>query len=288
MATTQTKRGNGRAPSKRGNDGRFVAKYSRRLGVEICRRVASGKSLSEVCRDQHMPHRDTVQTWLANPKYDELRREYDRAIQLRADRIFDELLQIADDARNDWMERQRQDGSTEIKFDKENVQRSRLRIDTRKWVLGRMNPQKYGDRVTSHITADPPPGSREGDSPRERVLKKLADMRRRSDQVSLGFAAAGDLGLPESIANDRRLRREFNPARAAEAEAAEEAARQQFRATAIEQGSVLANKNDFRSIGVDGAPQRQQPRGTMARPEHVGAPVSGGVIKAFGAGIREA
>ncbi len=204
MVTTQTKRGNGRAPSKRGNDGRFVAKYSRRLGVEICRRVASGKSLSEVCRDQHMPHRDTVQTWLANPKYDELRREYDRAIQLRADRIFDELLQIADDARNDWMERQRQDGSTEIKFDKENVQRSRLRIDTRKWVLGRMNPQKYGDRVTSHITADPPPGSREGDSPRERVLKKLADMRRRSDQVSLGFAAAGDLGLPESIANDRR------------------------------------------------------------------------------------
>ena len=40
------------------------------------------------------------------------------------------MLEIADDARNDWMERQRQDGSTEIKFDKENVQRSRLRIDT--------------------------------------------------------------------------------------------------------------------------------------------------------------
>ena len=98
MATTQTKRGNGRASSKRGNDGRFVARYSRKLGVEICRRVASGKSLSEVCRDQNMPHRDTVQSWLANPKYVELRRECDPAIQLRSDRIFDEMLEIADDA----------------------------------------------------------------------------------------------------------------------------------------------------------------------------------------------
>ena len=84
------------------------------------------------------------------------------------------------------------------------------------------------------------------------------------------------------------MRREINPVAAAEAEQREEAARQQFRATAIEQGSVVATKEDFISTGGgDGAQRRQQPRGTMARPEHVGGPMSGGVIKEFGAAIRE-
>ena len=55
------------------------------------------------------------------------------------------MLEIADDGRNDWIVRLRKDGSTETVVDNEAVQRSRLRIDTRKWLLSKLSPKKYGD-----------------------------------------------------------------------------------------------------------------------------------------------
>jgi hypothetical protein len=35
------------------------------------------------------------------------------------------------------------------------VQQARLRVDTRKWILSRMLPRRFGDRVTTEVTADP-------------------------------------------------------------------------------------------------------------------------------------
>ncbi len=32
-------------------------------------------------------------------------------------------------------------------LDHEHVQRSRLRVDTRKWLMARMAPKKYGDKM---------------------------------------------------------------------------------------------------------------------------------------------
>ena len=34
----------------------------------------------------------------------------------------------------------------------EAIQRSRLRVDTRKWILSKMVPKKYGTKVTAEIT----------------------------------------------------------------------------------------------------------------------------------------
>jgi hypothetical protein len=55
--------------------------------------------------------------------------------------IADELLEIADDGSNDWMEREK--GGYELNA--EHIQRSRARIDTRKWLLSKMLPKVYGD-----------------------------------------------------------------------------------------------------------------------------------------------
>ena len=67
---------------------------------------------------------------------------------MQADHFADEIIEIADDASNDWMERERKDGSTEAVLNYEHVQRSRLRIDARKWLMARMAPKKYGDKIT--------------------------------------------------------------------------------------------------------------------------------------------
>lgn len=60
-------------------------------------------------------------------------------------------LEIADDGTNDWMERAENKG---WEFNGENVQRSKLRIETRLKLLAKWNPKKYGDRIENRL-ADP-------------------------------------------------------------------------------------------------------------------------------------
>jgi hypothetical protein len=130
--------------------------FSQELADEICRQMATGRSLRSVCREKGMPDLSTVIRWLAKegPKWDEFRTQYTRAREAMADAMAEELLEISDDGSNDWMDRQRQDGSTERVLDHEHVQRSKLRVDTRKWLASKVAPKKYGERITQEHTGD--------------------------------------------------------------------------------------------------------------------------------------
>ena len=92
-----------------------------------------------------MPGKTTVLRWL--DENEEFRDQYARAREAQADHYADEIIEIADDATNDFMERKRKDGSLETVLDGENIQRSRLRVDARKWLMARMAPKKYGSRI---------------------------------------------------------------------------------------------------------------------------------------------
>jgi hypothetical protein len=124
--------------------------YSIETAQAICTEIAGGRSVREICRDPKMPSLRSVFTWLA--QHEEFRTMYQAARAVQADYIFEEVLEIADDGRNDWTERQLEDGSTAMIPNKEQVNRSRLRIDTRKWVLARMNAKKYGERNVTELT----------------------------------------------------------------------------------------------------------------------------------------
>ena len=115
--------------------------YSDELANSICEKLMAGVSLREICRADDMPNRSSVHKWLSeNTVFSD---QYVRACDIRADGMFDEMFDIADDSANDWMKRK--DG--EEVLNGEHVQRSKIRIDTRKWALARMQPKKYGDRL---------------------------------------------------------------------------------------------------------------------------------------------
>ncbi len=108
--------------------------YSQSLADEMCVRIAEGESMRSICRDKKakMPGLSTVFRWLS--ENDKFKEQYDEACRMRADTLFDEMFEIADDKKGD-------------------VNRDRLRLDTRKWALARMSPKKYGDKV-QHADAD--------------------------------------------------------------------------------------------------------------------------------------
>ncbi|AXI03869.1 terminase small subunit-like protein [Aquirhabdus parva] len=124
--------------------------YSLEICEAICARLIEGESLRTICRRDDMPAISTVMNWLRQHQaFAEL---YARARELQADAMFEQLLDIADDGTNDYGVNE--DGESNGKLDRDHITRSRLRIDTRKWILARMNPKKYGDAVSMRHSGD--------------------------------------------------------------------------------------------------------------------------------------
>lgn len=119
--------------------------YTQELADQICARLADGESLRSVCRDESMPSKQTVFSWMRlHPVFLD---QYARAKEESADALADEILDIADNATNDWMKRNHGEDDPGWVANGENIQRSRVRIDTRKWIASKLKPKKYGEKV---------------------------------------------------------------------------------------------------------------------------------------------
>lgn len=126
-------------------------KYSDELTYEICDLLAGGMSLKRVSDLPHMPTRATIYRWM--DEHEDFLNRYARAKQDCADYMVDEILEIADDGTNDYNEKFDKDG--EImgwQLNNEHVNRSRLRVDARKWIASKLKPTKYGEKVQQEIS----------------------------------------------------------------------------------------------------------------------------------------
>ena len=128
--------------------------YSAEEKAELIRKVLShveeGKSLRKACEEIGIP-RTTFEDW---ERADEaLAVQYAHAREKRADLIFEEMLQIADTPKIGTIETAKEWG-TEVQT-KDMVDHRKLQIETRKWMLGKMSPKKYGERLDlTHANPD--------------------------------------------------------------------------------------------------------------------------------------
>ncbi|WP_346283726.1 terminase small subunit protein [Bradyrhizobium pachyrhizi] len=105
-----------------------------------------GKTLRAVCRDTSMPPESTVRTWVAENR-EGFQDRYRLAREIGYHTMADEVLELADDGRNDWIEQQGEGDQKVYKLNGEHVQRSRLRFDARRWLLSKALPKIYGDKL---------------------------------------------------------------------------------------------------------------------------------------------
>lgn len=116
--------------------------FTHKLADEVCRRIADGESLRAICEGDEMPAEATVRAW-AIDNVEGFSAQYARSCQLRAERWAEEIVGIADDGRNDtYLD---DDGNERTNSDV--IARSRLRVDTRKWLLSKVLPKVYGEKV---------------------------------------------------------------------------------------------------------------------------------------------
>lgn len=123
--------------------------YNEAIANRICTEIAtSSKSLRTICKPDDMPCVATVLNWLN--KHKEFLAQYVRAKEEQADYLVEEMIDIADDGSNDLMTITKGDISYEVE-NKEVVNRSKLRVETRKWIASKLKSKKYGDKI-DHTT----------------------------------------------------------------------------------------------------------------------------------------
>lgn len=110
------------------------------LCERILTSIAEGKSLRESCDKENLTPGNWI-NWINSDK--QLLEQYTHAREVRAELLFDEMLDIADEVSSDTII----DDNGNEKANSEWIARSRLRVDTRKWALSKMLPKKYGDKI---------------------------------------------------------------------------------------------------------------------------------------------
>lgn len=115
--------------------------YTPALGIAVCDAVAGGIPLNNVLKQDGFPDRMTFNSWLL--KDPEFFAMYMRARIALYDVWAEEILTISDDDSRDTVET-----GEGTKTDHEHIQRSRLRVDSRRWLLSKLRPTTYGDSQT--------------------------------------------------------------------------------------------------------------------------------------------
>ena len=111
--------------------------YTEEMGNRICDKLTEGVSLRKLCMQKEFPTASTVYVWL--DRFPDFAERYARAREAATEDMLEDLLEIADNENIDPNDK-------------------RVRIDTRKWVMGRLKPKKYGDKQTVDV------GNKDGDA----------------------------------------------------------------------------------------------------------------------------
>lgn len=124
--------------------------YTPELGEEICDAIAtSSYGITTLCKaHEHWPDKVTIYRWIA--KIPEFCNQYTQAKKAQAELMVDEMIEIADQTVFDTYV----NDEGKLVPDHEYMQRSRLRIDTRKWMACKLIPKVYGDRVHNKVSGD--------------------------------------------------------------------------------------------------------------------------------------
>lgn len=116
------------------------------IGIDpICERVANCDFLEDIAKDCDVS-RHALSLWLQSGDNSDM---YTRAREAQADKMADDIIKISDDSSRDTYT----DEQGNVRTDQEVVARSRLRVDSRKWLAAKMLPKRYGERLGVDLDA---------------------------------------------------------------------------------------------------------------------------------------
>ncbi len=121
--------------------------YSEETATAILERMAAGETLAEICREDGMPAPGTVRYWCVMDQPAGFAVRYARARELQMEAWADAIVAISDDTAKDTHVTTYEGGVERTSPNTEWISRSRLKVDSRKWLMSKLAPNKYGDHL---------------------------------------------------------------------------------------------------------------------------------------------
>jgi len=149
-----------------------TADYSVPLTEAICEQLASGLTGAEVCRMPDMPAWAVLCRW--RRKHADFDRRYRIAREQGCEHFADEIITIADDGSNDYVARLSAKGKRTVVFDRDHYERSRLRVDARKWTVSKILRHVYGDKAEVDLRT--PDGLNVTDVARNTLIEQIVKL----------------------------------------------------------------------------------------------------------------
>lgn len=123
--------------------------YDEETVNELIERISAGASLRSACRDAKISA-PTLRRWIVEDIAN-LGERYARARELQAEAWADEIKELADVCEVGTRREIMPDGGVKI-YEGDMLERAKLRIDARKWLMSKIVPKKYGDSVGAGIS----------------------------------------------------------------------------------------------------------------------------------------
>ena len=182
--------------------------YTEDLAAEILARLAAGEPLRSICRSESMPDEKTVRAWALDPEHP-IAVRYVQAREMGLFSMADEIIEIADDSRNDFVDRITRSGGVERVADEEAISRSRMRIAARQWLLSKALPQTFGEKLEQNlrvtdVTPRPTMDRAEWDETASKFFAAARDYRARvAAEAEAAALPAPDEARPKTNGRDR-------------------------------------------------------------------------------------
>lgn len=131
--------------SKPKNPGGRPSIFNQKIADRICKLVSTHPwGLKRLCNHyEDLPDHSTINDWRL--KHKTFSSSYAQAKLIQADLLAEDCLDIADDVHFDTIIKESKDGDEYEVANNEWINRSRLRVDTRKWLAAKLLPKQYGD-----------------------------------------------------------------------------------------------------------------------------------------------
>lgn len=128
------------------------SKFTEEIATTICDRLAGGESLRSICETEGLPDRNTVIRWILGNE--DFYRQYARAREIQMEGWAEDIVEISDQVLIGKKTKTYPDGTTEV-MTGDMIERARLKVDTRKWVMSKLAPKKYGEmHMLKHAGSD--------------------------------------------------------------------------------------------------------------------------------------
>ena len=150
-----------KTPAKKPNPRGRPTTYTKERGDQICELISEGRTTLAVSRMLGMK-RHTIIKWAR--KYPDFGAMYAQARQHLYEHWADEILDDAENETRDNVSRRviktgysqklgdYNETIEQITSDNTAVQRDRLKVDSKKWLLSKLLPKEYGDKIETQLT----------------------------------------------------------------------------------------------------------------------------------------